>query len=149
MTILDDILERVELEDLQEEAWEEERRRVRGRRSRRPRQAKQRSRRRRLSGLFRRTAPLRQRLLSPRAYRWAGGRHLGPIRTAPCICPTRGTETIRWAQLQLNQTVGSQIPISGLMTHETRAALRRFQSEYGLEVTGILGPDTLAALRMR
>lgn len=56
------------------------------------------------------------------------------------------SEYVRWAQACLNQALGLQLPIDGIMTRETRSALRMFQERQGLPVTGVVGPDTEAML---
>jgi hypothetical protein len=66
---------------------------------------------------------------------------------APCICPAHGTEFVRWAQNCLNQILGLQLPLNGVMGPETRSAVRSFQRQQGLRVSGIVGPDTEEALK--
>jgi peptidoglycan hydrolase-like protein with peptidoglycan-binding domain len=57
------------------------------------------------------------------------------------------TEYVRWVQIMLNQALNLQLPIDGVMNVPTRSAIRSFQEQKGLPVTGIVGPDTEAALR--
>lgn len=66
---------------------------------------------------------------------------------APCVCPAHGTEFVRWAQNCLNQILGLQLPLNGVMGPETRSAVRSFQRQQGLRASGIVGPDTEEALR--
>ncbi|MEX5216341.1 MAG: peptidoglycan-binding protein [Nitrospira sp.] len=61
--------------------------------------------------------------------------------------PTAGSEYVRWAQSCLNQILGLQLPVSGVMDPETRSAVRSFQREQQLRTTGVLGPETEDALR--
>jgi peptidoglycan hydrolase-like protein with peptidoglycan-binding domain len=64
----------------------------------------------------------------------------------PCVCPSHGTEFIRWVQSSLNQIQGGMLPVDGIMTVATRNALRRFQAQQGLPPDGIAGPETEKAL---
>jgi len=66
--------------------------------------------------------------------------------SSPCICPTHGTEFIRWVQSSLNQVLGLRLPVDGVMDAETRNAVRRFQEQQGLPADGIAGPETEQAL---
>ncbi len=61
--------------------------------------------------------------------------------------PTAGSEYVRWAQSCLNQILGLQLPVSGVMDPETRSAVRSFQREQQLRTTGVLGPETEDALK--
>lgn len=65
---------------------------------------------------------------------------------AHCVCPQHKTEFVRWVQHSLNQVLGLQLPVSGVMNPETRSALRRFQKEHNLPQDGIAGPETEKAL---
>ena len=47
----------------------------------------------------------------------------------------------------LNQALGMQVPVTGVMGPDTRSAVRTFQKQQGLRASGILGPDTEDALR--
>lgn len=58
-----------------------------------------------------------------------------------------GSERVRWLQDCLNQVLGTQLPVTGLIGPETRSAVRSFQRQQGLRATGISGPDTEEALR--
>ncbi len=60
--------------------------------------------------------------------------------------PSEGSEFIRWVQNTLNQTMGLNLPVDGVMGVETRSAIRSFQSRQSLPVDGIVGPRTEAAL---
>ena len=57
-----------------------------------------------------------------------------------------GSEYVRWVQTILNQVLDLQLPADGVMSVETRSAIRSFQEKNGLAVTGIVGPDTERAL---
>ena len=57
------------------------------------------------------------------------------------------SERVRWVQDCLNQTMGLQLPVNGIMGTETRSAIRSFQKQQGLRVTGIVGPDTQEAIK--
>jgi|GEM_PF-5763997 len=72
-----------------------------------------------------------------------------PIEPFPrnSIVPSTGTESIRWAQDCLNQTMGLRLAVNGVMGADARSALRRFQVQQGLRGSGILGPDTEEALK--
>lgn len=67
-------------------------------------------------------------------------------QSEPCICPTGGTELVRWVQSALNQISGLRLSVNGLMNRATREALRDFQKQEGLPVDGIAGPETKQAL---
>lgn len=54
----------------------------------------------------------------------------------------QGREYVRWVQSSLNQIMGLQLPLNGIMGVETRSAIRSFQERQGLPVDGIVGPDT-------
>ncbi len=58
-----------------------------------------------------------------------------------------GSEYVRWVQDCLNQALGLQLPLNGVMGPETRSAVRSFQRQRGLRASGIVGPDTEEALR--
>jgi outer membrane protein OmpA-like peptidoglycan-associated protein len=55
---------------------------------------------------------------------------------------------IRWVQSSLNQIIGSQLVVDGLMGFKTRAAVRSFQQQRGLVADGIVGRQTDQALRV-
>jgi N-acetyl-anhydromuramyl-L-alanine amidase AmpD len=57
------------------------------------------------------------------------------------------TEYVRWVQTMLNRALNLQLPVDGMMSVETRSAIRSFQEKYNLPVTGIVGPDTERALQ--
>lgn len=77
----------------------------------------------------------------PRRPRGAWGIIREPYSAAPY-----GSEQVRWAQDCLNQVMGLQLPVNGIMSVKTRSALRSFQKQQGLSESGILGPDTEQAL---
>lgn len=54
---------------------------------------------------------------------------------------------IRWVQRSLNQILGTNVNVDGLLGPETRSAVRTFQQHSGVQVDGIPGPQTTAALR--
>ncbi|TXI19000.1 MAG: hypothetical protein E6Q62_05230 [Nitrosomonas sp.] len=58
-----------------------------------------------------------------------------------------GSERTRWVQDCLNQAVGTQLPVTGIMGRDTRSAVRNFQRQQGLRASGIVGPDTEDALK--
>jgi peptidoglycan hydrolase-like protein with peptidoglycan-binding domain len=62
--------------------------------------------------------------------------------------PSTGTEHTRWVQDCLNQALGLQLPVTGVMGPETRSAVRSFQRQQGIRVSGIMGPDTEEALKV-
>ncbi len=65
---------------------------------------------------------------------------------APCVCPTLGTEFVRWVQTSLNQIMKIRLRVNGVMNRATRNALRDFQKQEGLPIDGIAGPETEKAL---
>lgn len=61
--------------------------------------------------------------------------------------PTQeGSEYVRWVQNSLNRILGINLPLDGIMSAETRSAIRSFQEKQGLPVDGIVGPPTEKAL---
>ncbi len=58
-----------------------------------------------------------------------------------------GSERVRWLQDCLNQALGLQLPVTGVIGPQTRSAVRTFQQQKGLRVSGIAGPDTEDALK--
>lgn len=60
--------------------------------------------------------------------------------------PDPGSEYIRWVQNTLNQVMGLNLPVDGVIGVETRSAIRSFQTRQGLPADGIIGPPTEAAL---
>ena len=68
-----------------------------------------------------------------------------PPGTQPSEEP--GSEYIRWVQDCLNRALGLQLPVDGIMSRETRSAVRSFQERQGLPITGLVGPETEAALK--
>ena len=65
---------------------------------------------------------------------------------SPCVCPAHKTEFVRWVQSSLNQVLGLQLRVNGVMNRAARDALRDFQKREGLPVDGIAGPETEKAL---
>ncbi|MGH9891024.1 MAG: D-Ala-D-Ala carboxypeptidase family metallohydrolase, partial [bacterium] len=70
---------------------------------------------------------------------------------SPCTCPEQtcpqhGSEYIRWVQSTLNRILGMRLPLNAVLTPATRSAIRSFQKQKKLPVTGIVGPDTERAL---
>lgn len=61
--------------------------------------------------------------------------------------PPAGSEYVRWVQDCLNQAMGLQLPVTGIMGPETRSAVRSFQRQQRLRASSIVGPDTEKALR--
>ena len=57
------------------------------------------------------------------------------------------SEQIRWVQFALNQIMNARLPTDGIASSAFRAALREFQGQRGLPVSGFAGPDTIAALQ--
>jgi peptidoglycan hydrolase-like protein with peptidoglycan-binding domain len=57
-----------------------------------------------------------------------------------------GSERVRWVQTSLNQLLQLNLPTDGRMSAAVRSAVRRFQSQEKLPVTGVVGPDTEQAL---
>ena len=57
-----------------------------------------------------------------------------------------GTEYVRWVQHSLNLILGLQLPVDGMMSPETREAIRDFQRRMGLRADGIVGPEMQQAL---
>lgn len=58
----------------------------------------------------------------------------------------RGTEFVRWVQTTLNHILDARLTVDGVMTPDTRRAVRAFQRRRGLPEDGIVGPDTERAL---
>ena len=58
----------------------------------------------------------------------------------------RSQAYVRWVQRSLNQILGSQLAVDGIMGPKTRGAVRTFQAQRGLAVDGVVGPKTEAAL---
>jgi peptidoglycan hydrolase-like protein with peptidoglycan-binding domain len=78
-----------------------------------------------------------------------------PSKT-PFICPFKAPtctlrmghtgESVKWLQWCLRATVAPELPITGEFWGLTRAAVAEFQRKYGLDVDGVVGPATRAAL---
>ena len=60
--------------------------------------------------------------------------------------PPPGSEYVRWAQSALNDALGLQLPVHGVMDAATRSAIRSFQQRQGLPADGVIGPDSERAL---
>jgi len=58
---------------------------------------------------------------------------------------SREREAIKAVQFRLNR-VDSKLVVDGKFGHKTREAVREFQESKGLEVDGIVGPNTWAEL---
>jgi peptidoglycan hydrolase-like protein with peptidoglycan-binding domain len=56
------------------------------------------------------------------------------------------SEYAKWVQSSLNKILGLKLAVDGIIGTQTRSAIRRFQSQKGLVVDGIVGPITEAAL---
>lgn len=78
-----------------------------------------------------------------------------PSKT-PSICPFKAPtrtlrmkstgESVKWLQWHLRATVAPELPITGEFWGLTRAAVTEFQIKYSLDVDGVVGPATRAAL---
>jgi peptidoglycan hydrolase-like protein with peptidoglycan-binding domain len=75
----------------------------------------------------------------------SGGAPTGgqPSQPEPSEAPS---EYVRWVQSCLNQVMGLQLPIDGIMNTQTRSAIRSFQERRGLHIDGLVGPETERAL---
>lgn len=78
-----------------------------------------------------------------RRARWPGW----GFAVEPFGIETQSSEQVRWAQNALNQIMGLDLPVNGFLDVATRSALRSFQRAQGLPASGIVGPDTVEALR--
>jgi predicted GIY-YIG superfamily endonuclease len=56
-------------------------------------------------------------------------------------------EYVRWLQSTLNRAIGGALPVDGVMSAAVRDAIRKFQRNNRLPVSGYIGPDTEYALR--
>jgi hypothetical protein len=72
---------------------------------------------------------------------------IGPSFTYSEPAAIAGSEYIRWLQHCLNRAMNFHLPVTGVMSPETRSAIRSFQKQQGLEVSGIAGPETKDALK--
>jgi hypothetical protein len=84
------------------------------------------------------------------------GRGLGGWRnpwSGGAFEPTTGydggmpSDFVSWIQSSLNDQLGLRLRVDGIMSPATRSAIRSFQEQQGLPVTGLVGPETQAALR--
>ena len=66
-----------------------------------------------------------------------------PPQPEPSEAPS---EYVRWVQSCLNQVMGLQLTIDGIMNTQTRSAIRGFQERRGLRIDGLVGPETERAL---
>jgi peptidoglycan hydrolase-like protein with peptidoglycan-binding domain len=72
-----------------------------------------------------------------------------PLATGPAAQPEpsgSASEHARWVQSCLNQVMGLRLPVNGVMSPETRSAVRSFQERQGLRIDGLVGPETERAL---
>ena len=76
-----------------------------------------------------------------------GAPFMAPATGAEDMAPTSASEQIRWIQDCLNRVMSAQLPIDGVMSEDVRNIVRSFQQQQNLTVTGIVGPDTAAALQ--
>ena len=58
---------------------------------------------------------------------------------------SQSQETVKQVQQQLSQS-GQQLEVDGIMGPQTQAALKEFQEKKGLQATGELNQETMAAL---
>jgi peptidoglycan hydrolase-like protein with peptidoglycan-binding domain len=122
-------------------AWEDERSRGRGaasRRTARPSPARPRPRPR---------PPARPGLRPAFGRPWPVATFGLSDAPGPCVCPSHGSEYVRWVQSALNRIDNAGLAVDGVMSAATRSALRAFQTRKGLPADGIAGPDTEQALR--
>ncbi len=59
----------------------------------------------------------------------------------------RSPEYVRWIQRSLNEVSGLRLPLNGIAGPATRSAVRSFQRQQGLPVSGIVEADTEYALK--
>jgi len=84
---------------------------------------------------------------------WPGatfGNDQAPDMTAPAAAPSdmlQASEQTRWIQDCLNRVMSAQLPVDGVMSEDVRNIVRSFQQQQNLPATGIVGPDTAAALQ--
>lgn len=58
----------------------------------------------------------------------------------------RSAAYVRWVQQALNRIVGAGLAVDGISGRQTRAAVRRFQRQAGLQTDGVVGARTERAL---
>src|SRR6185437_14467041 len=78
------------------------------------------------------------------------GNDQAPDMTAPAAAPSdmlQASEQTRWIQDCLNRVMSAQLPVDGVMSEDVRNIVRSFQQQQNLPATGIVGPDTAAALQ--
>jgi peptidoglycan hydrolase-like protein with peptidoglycan-binding domain len=96
------------------------------------------------------TPPIPPSRVPPYQRRWPGAAIDGPYGVVPEPYPVEplpaGTEYMRWVQSALNDVLGLQLPVHGIVDAATRSAIRSFQRREGLSVDGVVGPDTERAL---
>lgn len=56
------------------------------------------------------------------------------------------THVLKWAQAALSAVLGLKVPVDGVLGGTTQVALKRFQAQAHLPVTGILDAGTLKSL---
>jgi peptidoglycan hydrolase-like protein with peptidoglycan-binding domain len=92
------------------------------------------------------TAPFTFPALNPAAAMLATGAvprsHAAPGITAVAA----GSAYVRWLQRSLNRALGLRLRETGFLDAPSRSALRLFQQQHGLPVTGRAGPHTREAL---
>lgn len=85
----------------------------------------------------------------------SAGSQTGPV--APDACPykeptallrqgSRG-EGVKWLQWYLKRLVVGTLGVDGIFGKQSKVALEQFQKKHGLEVDGVLGPASRAALK--
>jgi peptidoglycan hydrolase-like protein with peptidoglycan-binding domain len=92
-----------------------------------------------------RPAPPRRQ--PPRRLQRRARRPFPLFATDPTTVAAQGSEQVRWAQNALNQIMDLDLPVNGVMDRATRSAVRSFQRNQSLPASGILGPETVPALR--
>jgi len=65
--------------------------------------------------------------------------------TAGSVRPS-GSFYVKWYQAALNQLMGINLEIDGIVGRETQDAVINFQQMWGLNIDGIVGPETDYAL---
>ena len=77
---------------------------------------------------------------------WPAGWSAGAVRRGSGYSRATGSDRVRHVQRRLRRLHYSTGPIDGLFGPLTERAVKRFQERHGLEVDGIVGPRSLAAL---
>ena len=73
--------------------------------------------------------------------------YAGAPAASPQDSAALSSEHVSWVQNCLNSFLGLQLPTDGVMNVQTRSAVRSFQERRGLPITGLVGPETEAALQ--